>query len=372
MTPGGRRSVLVITPDFPPASGGIQVFNHRIVAALEQLEPTVVTLAEPGAAGFDARQPFAVRRVRMPGPRPGAIAALNARAVAAALRRRPDVVLSAHIVAAPAAAALRRHLGVPFAQCFYADEIEARPALARFAATRADRIVAISAHTRELVIAAGADPQRVVVIHPGVDLPPPGRPPADRDPAQPPTVLTISRLQERYKGHDVILRALPLVRAKLPRARWRIVGDGPLRPMLEARSRALGLDLEAVSFLGRLTDEARDAELDRADVMCMVSRVAAGAYAGEGFGIAYLEAGAHRLPVVAGAAGGALDAVTDDETGILVDPEDHVAVAEALVAVLTDRRLAARLGAAGRARAQRSGWAQTARRVERELRELVA
>jgi phosphatidylinositol alpha-1,6-mannosyltransferase len=92
---------------------------------------------------------------------------------------------------------------------------------------------------------------------------------------------------------------------------------------------------------------------------------------GEGFGIAYLEAGAHGLPVVAGNVGGALDAVVDDVTGLLVDPTDHIAVAGALIDLMLYRRRAAELGEAGATRAHEFAWESVARRVERVLREVA-
>ena len=77
-------------------------------------------------------------------------------------------------------------------------------------------------------------------------------------------------------------------------------------------------------------------------------------------------------PPVAGATGGALDAVVPGETGLLVDPEDHVAVADALVRILTDRSVAARLGSGGRDRAATLTWAAAGQLVEAELLRLVA
>jgi phosphatidylinositol alpha-1,6-mannosyltransferase len=179
-------------------------------------------------------------------------------------------------------------------------------------------------------------------------------------------VLTVSRLEDRYKGHDVVLRAMPLVRAKLKDAQWRVVGDGPLRPNLEARAHALGLG-EAVTFLGQLSDDQRDEEFMRADVFCMVSRLPATGLAGEGFGIVYLEAGARLLPSVAANEGGGADAVLDGQTGVQVDPEDHVGLAEVLVSLLSDRRYAARLGRAGRDHAAELQWDVIARSVEAEI-----
>jgi phosphatidylinositol alpha-1,6-mannosyltransferase len=99
----------------------------------------------------------------------------------------------------------------------------------------------------------------------------------------------------------------------------------------------------------------------------MPSRLPAGGLAGEGFGIVYLEAGAYGKPVVAGNVGGARDAVLDGETGLLVDPQDPLAVSEAIVRLLRDEPLARALGAAGRARAQAHAWPTVARRVEELL-----
>ena len=361
--------VLVITPDFPPAKGGIQILNHRVVSSFRALEPTVLTLAHPEADAFDRRQRFRIVRTRAtPGTRSITIAGLNATAGALGLRGRFDVVLSSHIVVSPAAAFLRRQLGVPVAQYVYAKEVGARPQLARFAMTRADRIVAISRYARELAVGAGASADRVTLIAPGVDLPATAPPVHDNN--GPPTLLTISRLEDRYKGHDVVLRALPLVRVAVPNVRWRVIGDGPLRPTLEEGARTMGLE-DSVRFLGAVSDEVRDRELAAADVFCMVSRLPAGGFAGEGFGIVYLEANAHGVPVVAGATGGALDAVVPGETGLLVDPEDHVAVADAIVTLLCDRELASRLARGGRAHAECLSWEAAGRRVEAELLRLV-
>ena len=366
----GRPRALVVTPDFPPARGGIQVLAHRVVSGWQEVEPTVVALGHPEADAFDAAQPFDVVRVRSsPAARAPAIFALNVAALATARRIRADALLSAHIVASPAAALLRRRSGLPWLQYVHAKEVGARPGLARFALTRADVTIAVSHYTSTLAERAGAPRHRIRLVNPGVDLPG-GAPAAPRAPSERPTILTIARLEDRYKGHDVMLRALPLVRAQVPDVAWVVIGAGPLGTTLEQRARSLGLD-GCVHFLGAVDDDVRDAWLRQAHVFAMVSRLPAGGYAGEGFGIVYLEAAAHGLPAVAGAVGGATDAVLDGQTGLLVDPENHIAVAQALTRLLRDRALAERLGAAGRERAQTFAWPQVARQVEQLLLERI-
>jgi phosphatidylinositol alpha-1,6-mannosyltransferase len=364
----GELEALVLTPDFPPAVGGIQTVVHRVVEHAASLRPRVVTLGHEDAAAFDANLAFAVRRVaHLPLGYRATVGVLNVAAVQEALRHRPQVILSGHIVMAPAAALIRRLLGVPVAQYLHGYELAARSALTSFAVGHADANIAVSRYTKELAIAAGGRPERVHVIPNGVDPEQTSRAP-ERDST--PTVLTVGRLTRRYKGHDVILRALPLMAANVPEVRWVVLGDGPLRPEFEALAETHGVR-DRVHFLGQVSDVERDAWFRRAHVFAMPARTPAEG-AGEGFGIVFLEANLSGVPVVAGAIGGALDAVVDGVTGVLVDPTDHVAVADAVVDLLQNPERAQRLGAAGAERARRDfGWPTVAARVEALLRSLA-
>jgi len=116
-------------------------------------------------------------------------------------------------------------------------------------------------------------------------------------------------------------------------------------------------------------DDERNRWLRRADLLAMPSRLPQGRLAGEGFGIVYLEAGSYGKPVVAGNVAGAVDAVEDGRTGLLVDPSDPTAVAGAITRLLLDRDLARRLGAAGAERARAFAWPVMVERVGAVLRE---
>jgi phosphatidyl-myo-inositol dimannoside synthase len=361
--------VLVLTPDYPPQLGGIQVLVHRVVRHAPSMTTRVVTLDAAGAPEFDRQHAIDVRRVRpRRGNRQASILKLNARALAEARSFRPDVVLSAHIITSPGAVAVRRLLGIPMVQYFHAKEVGAKPGLARFAATQADASIVVSRYTRQLAAGCGARPERLHRISPGVDLPE-HRPDATAE--GPPTILTIARLEDRYKGHDVVMRALPLIRAHIPDVRWVIVGDGPLRPGLERLAAAQGV-ADSVHFAGPVSDEERDHLLSRAHVFTMPSRLPAGGFAGEGFGIVYLEANARGVPVVAGNVGGAVDAVEHGRTGLLVDPTDHLAIADAIGGLLVDRSRGAELGRNGAERARAFAWPRVAGRVESLLRLIAA
>jgi len=366
--PARRLRVLLVTPDFPPEKGGIQILLTRIVENAPGLDLRVLTLGQPDSAAYDRELGADVRRVADAGmDRRLAVVGLNARSVGEAVRFRPDAILSGHVVASLGSLALRRALRIPLVQYVHADEFRVRAGLAGRVVRAADATIAVSRYTREMTLGAGAPAERVRVILPGVDLPPE----LTIERGSPPTLLTVATMLFRYKGHDVVARALPLVRARVPDARWVVIGDGPFRPAVESAVAAYGLG-DAVELLGRVSDEERNAWLDRANVFCMPSRVPAAGVGGEGFGSAYQEAGARGMPALAGDVAGARDSVANGETGLLIDPTDHLAVAGAAIELLGDPQRAQEMGAAARRKAEGNSWPKVAARVEEVLREVVS
>lgn len=359
-----RPRALVMTPDFPPARGGIQTLMHELATRLEAFDVHVVTFDGADAQRVDQGVPARVHRMRRrPRSHRAAVLALNARAAQVAVERRPDIVVSGHVVMTPAAEFTRRVLRRPVLQYVHGDEFAQRPALCARAVRHADETIAVSRYTRDLAIKAGAPLDRVHLIPPGVT--PPTRPSGAR--SSRPTIVTVARMAQPRKGHDTIIRALPLVREAVPDVRWIVIGDGPLRPALQ-RDAAIALG-DAARFLGEVDEAERDAWLDRSHVFCLPNRDSPGGGGGEGFGIVFLEAASHGLPVVAGRAGGALDAVVDGATGILVAPEDPAALSRAVIELLSDPGRAEALGSAGRQRAAEFAWPLIAERVERLMLE---
>jgi phosphatidyl-myo-inositol dimannoside synthase len=364
--------VLLLTWDFPPPRGGIQIWMHELARRLPGAEVRVLAPAVPGgsdfdrAAGLDVRRLGAARLGRGPW-----LAELTARTLAACLAWRPDVIVCGHVITAPAALAARRLTGVPYVVFTYGYEIR-RKRRRRWIARLlrgARSVIAISEFTRDACLDLGVQPDRIRILYPGVDTvrfsPAPNHRPLATDHRQP-VLLSVSRLAELYKGHDATIRALPLVRGKIPGARYLIAGDGPLRSYLSRIADSVDMS-DAVEFLGDVSDDALPDLYRSADLLVLLGRDSAVEGGAEGFGIVCLEAAACGVPVVAGRSGGLADAVQDGVTGLLVDPHDTGAAAEAIVRVLADARLAHRLGAAGRARVlERFTWdkmASDARRV---------
>jgi len=210
--------------------------------------------------------------------------------------------------------------------------------VSRLAHAGASRIIFNAEATREETIATESiRRERTVVIRNGVDVPERDRPPAPPDRA--PTAACVASLSSK-KGHAVLLDAFSIARKSLPQARLLLAGDGSLRDRLAWRARENGLE-QAVEFLGH-RDNVRGV-FEAADVVVLTS-------VEEGLPNALLEAMAHGLPVVATDVGGNREVVEHEATGLLVPPADRDAVAQALVRLLSDRNLAARMGEAGRER----------------------
>lgn len=211
-----------------------------------------------------------------------------------------------------------------------------------------DRIIAISGAVRDHLVAGGISPERVTVIHNGVDLRefPPGLDPRpvreELGLGTGPVVGMIARLVPE-KGHDYLLLAARQVVDRLPEARFLLVGDGPERDRLSALARQLGLEAH-VLFAGFRPDIPQVVAAQDLAVLSSTS---------EGLGLVLLEAMAGGKPVVATRVGGIPEVVEDGYTGILVPPRDPSSLARAILGLLEDREMARRMGLAGRQRVEK-------------------
>lgn len=146
------------------------------------------------------------------------------------------------------------------------------------------------------------------------------------------------------KGQDIAIRALAHLGDRAHRASLILVGDGEDRASLEALARACGVS-ERVRFLGFVPNAKH--YLSGADIYLMPSRK-------EGFPFSLLEAGLAALPVIATRTGGIPEIIRDGLTGALIPPENPVALAETLGALIDDSRLRTRLGTALKELTERS------------------
>ena len=167
-------------------------------------------------------------------------------------------------------------------------------------------------------------------------------PPLPRDPAEPPTVLMMGEVGERKGAFDLV-EAIPVVRERVPTARFRFAGNGETE-RLQARVDALGLR-ECVDVMGWTAGEAKIQAFQTSDVYCLPS------YA-ENLPVSVLEAMAARLPVVGTPVAGTPEEIIEGETGFMVEPGDRGAIADRLIQLLLDPELRLRMGTAGRLRVE--------------------
>lgn len=221
---------------------------------------------------------------------------------------------------------------------------------------RVDVVVVPSRFLAGMALAAGARPDRLRIVPPGVDT---GWFTPSPVPNGVPEVAFVGRFVEK-KGLDVLLAAWPAVHRAVPEARLRLLGDGPLEPMARA---AAGHGVEVVVGTGR--ERVREA-LRRATVVCSPSRTAADGDA-ESLLLVNLEAQASGRAVVTTRHAAIPEFVQEGRTALLVEEGSPGPLAEALVAVLRDPSLAERLGAAGPAHAAQFDRASCARRIDDEV-----
>ena len=361
---------LLLTYDFPPLGGGIARWMSEIARRYPPGTLTVSTGQLPDSAAADAAYPNTVDRLAMPSRRLRTLMGqLRWAGRALSLHRETPFRFAWCDNIRPSAypaRALRLFGGVPYGVIVHGSDLfdvraNCRRSRVKRVITRqllggASTIVANSRWTQALltdllnelgmsavvprtrVVSLGTDPAR---FRPDVDATafrrehhlPDGR-----------WIVTVARL-EAFKGADTVIRALRLLRTQFPDLRYAVVGDGSFRAGAEALAVAEGV-ADRVHFLPRIPDEALPSAYALATIYAGLTRETPREV--EGFGISLLEAQASGKPVVAGRAGGIVDAVADGETGLLVDPTDVAAAAAAFASLLTEPSRSAAMGRAGR------------------------
>jgi phosphatidyl-myo-inositol dimannoside synthase len=355
--------VLLVTNDFPPRRGGIQSYLHELVGHLVGTRTHELTVYAPkwkGSEDFDdeARESgYSV--VRHPGT-----LMLPVPSVSTRMRRlieHNDIGTVWFGAAAPLAlmAPLARDAGAGrVIASTHGHEVGwsmlplARTALRRIG-TGTDVVTYVSRYTRgRFASAFGAD-AALEHVPPGVDV--------DRFApdevarakmraryrlGERPVVVCVSRLVPR-KGQDMLIRAMPSIRQRVPGAALVIVGGGPYSSTLRRLAHSFGV-AQHVVFTGGVPGDELPAHHAMADVFAMPCRTRGAGLDVEGFGIVFLEASASGVPVVAGRSGGAPETVLDGQTGLVVDGWDVGAIAASVSDLLADPDRAARMGAAGR------------------------
>jgi glycosyltransferase involved in cell wall biosynthesis len=201
-------------------------------------------------------------------------------------------------------------------------------------------VIAPSTHTANRAVQVnGLSRRRIGLLHHCLD--PELAPRLMPDQVDRLSLLTVARISaaEQYKGHDVVIRALPALLGHFPDLVYDVVGGGDGRPALERLAAEFGV-AHAVRFHGMVSEQELASHYAQASVFVMPSRC-------EGFGFSFLEAMAYGKPVVAGNRDAAVEVVRHGEAGLLIDPADVAGLIGAIARLLDDPALRQRMGARG-------------------------
>ena len=271
---------------------------------------------------------------------------------------------AAALARVPVRIASRRDLGVI--------RSPAQRFLERRAYWLAHRVVANSDAVRRQLLTEGVPDRKIVVIHNGIEservttgversdalaelnLPQAG----ERQ-----VVTIVANFRLPVKGHATFLRAAQRVHEEMPETLFVLAGEGDLLPEMRELAERLGLK-DRVVFTGRC---------DRLAELLVISDVCVLSSTSEGFSNAILEHMAAGRPVVATDVGGAREAIVEGETGYLVPPGDHVAMASRIVTLLRDPGTATTMGQRGQERVRQHFSAEAQlQRVQKLYAQLLA
>ncbi len=371
--------LLMVTPNFPPAIGGVQNYAEAMALAMHnQVEHFAVLAEKPSAADlpqsakeYDRRYDFEVRRVPDPGDNFALSAALPLKTWL--LREHFDAIFATHWSAAFCARlATRGNIPVGCAvhgKEVHIDPLRRVPALrrgyryARKSAIHNSVLFPVSQYTAATVRQHFPRHGPIQVVGNGVDtsIYHPLEASERKARAGRPIVLTVGRLVAR-KGVDNVLRALAMLES-VPFEYW-VVGDGPARAGLEQLSTELGL-AERVKFFGSVAHEDLVGFYNDSDVFVMTPRDINGDV--EGFGLVFLEAAACGKPVIGSRSGGVPDAVQDERNGYLVTPDAPEELCERLQELLTDNDRRRAFGQLGIEHARANSWEHAAAQILQTL-----
>ncbi len=289
-------------------------------------------------------------------------------------KNKTKLVVAGHPNLAPVVRAMRLTTrGLKSIVCTHGVEVwEPLTRLRRNALRRANLVLAPSKYTADHVCAIqgvapqrirvlpwGLDPQFEALAHDAAKSPIPANFPEGR------VILTVGRWRadERYKGMDTLITALPRLLPRWPELQLAAVGEGDDRQWLEDLAEENGVGRH-VHFISGLSYAQLAACYGHCEMFALPSR-------GEGFGLVYLEAMACGKPVIGGAHGGAPEVIDDGKTGYLIPHGDAGQLATAIETLLENPAIAQEMGRRGKQRVENefrfATFAKSFRKILRDL-----
>lgn len=352
------QRILVISELFLPTKGGTAVWFDEVYRRLGGKELHIVTAAVPGSEAHDSSHPNTIHRLdlrRSPWLRPESLAMylkLLFKCLVLLATHRFDAIHAGRVLPEGLVGwCAARLFGKPLVIYAHGEEIttwrqSGKFRVMCFAYRHADTVIANSEFTRNELLKIGVSAQRIVLIHPGVDIARfrPGLP-CDDLRAQlgcgesDQLLLSVGRLSRR-KGFDQVIRCVQRLLPEHPGLHYALVGIGEDQQYLQELAHECGV-AHRVHLLGHVAAEDLPRWYNAADVFVMPNREIDGDT--EGFGMVFIEASACGTPVVAGDAGGTASAVNNGVNGYRVDGNSLVAITATVHRLLAEPDLRERM-----------------------------
>jgi phosphatidylinositol alpha-1,6-mannosyltransferase len=352
--------ILLITNDLGPRAGGIESFILGLLKRLPRNSVVVYTSSQPQSKSFDQDllDQYGVIVIRdrskilLPTPR------VTKRAIK--LMREFDAKIIWFGAAAPLAlmaAHLRKNGATRIIALTHGHEvwwakIPIFRQLLRKISRDVDVLTYLGEYTKNAIKKVVSDQSKLIKIAPGIDVDhfKPSEKSTDLihklNISNRPVIVSVGRLVHR-KGQDKLIVALSQVIKDFPTAVLLLVGEGPIKYMLQKLVQHHSLEKNVI-FAGRVQLDELPRYIQLGQIFAMPARDRFFGLEVEGLGIVYLEASACALPVIVGNSGGAPDAVISEKTGLIVDGTSPDQIAKSIKTLLQQPELAKRYGSAGR------------------------
>jgi len=357
------RPILLITNDLGPRAGGIETFILGLISQLDGRKIVIYTSSQEGDSTFDQglADKYGVvvirdrAKVLLPTPRVYADIVKVLRVYQSTVIWYGATAPLAWMAPAFKKIGVIKQIGMTHGHEVWWAKLWPFSWALRRMGNSLDVVTYLGNFTRDAIKGALGPHPDLVQIAPGIATnhfrpSPDGKKPEDLvaqfklDGKK--VILSVGRLVHR-KGQDRLVQALPEIIARVPNVCLVLIGIGPREAHLRKLARTLKVD-EHIKFLGRVQYDQLPRHIALGDVFAMPSRSRFFGLEVEGLGIVYLEASACGIPVIAGASGGAPDAVREGITGVTVDGNNVHKIASAAIELLNNPEKARAMGVAGR------------------------
>jgi len=358
--PNNLRKTFLITNDLGPRAGGIESFVLGLLERTDANSVVIFTSSQAKSKEFDQQLfekygAIVIRdrsKILLPTPR------ITRRAVQIMGQYQAKTIwFGAAAPLALMAKRLRKAGAKNIVALTHGHEVWwAKIPLFKGAMTKisksVDSLTYLGEFTKDAILPTIKDQSKLVKIAPGIDIDHFAPDAIDKDLIEKyklqdrRVIVSVGRLVHR-KGQDKLIEAMPRILKSFPNAVLLLVGEGPIKSMLDKSIRHHGLEHNVI-FTGRVQFVDLPKYIQLGEVFAMPSRDRFFGLEVEGLGIVYLEASACGVPVIVGKSGGAPDAVLENKTGLIVDGTKPAEIADAVCKLLGDKELAKQMGRTGR------------------------